>query len=123
MNSKDDYFAELGRKLSNQYNGPETYGTTLKRIINKKNMTNIPPLLENGLFVTKFQTKANIFNEFLVQQCSLNQNNSALPRFISRWTILVLDNIEIDPSKVLKIVRSLDSNKANGWDSFISIYD
>ena len=29
----------------------------------------------------------------------------------------VLENIEIDPSKVLKIIRSLGSNKAHGWDS------
>ena len=37
--------------------------------------------------------------------------------FFSRCNT-VLENIEIDPSKVLKIVRSLDSNKAHGWDSY-----
>ena len=115
-NSKDDYFAELGHKLSNPNNGPKTYWTILNRIINKKKTMNIPPLLENGLFITNFQTKADIFNELFVQQCSLNQNNSALPRFFSRCNT-VLENIEIDPSKVLKIVRSLDPNKAHGWDS------
>ena len=115
-NSKDDYFAELGLKLSNPNNGPKTYCTTLNRITNKKKMMNIPPLLENGLFVTNFQTKADIFNELFVQQCSLNQNNSVLPRSFFRYNT-VLENIEIDPSKVLKIVRSLDSNKAHGWDS------
>ena len=83
---------------------------------NKKNMTNIPPLLENGMFVTNFQTKADIFNELFVQQCSLNQNDNVLPRFTSRCN-RVLENFEIDPSKVLKIIRSLDSNKAHGWDS------
>ena len=81
-NSKDDYFAELGHKLSNPNDGPKTYWTTSNRIINKKKMMNIPPLLENGLFVTNFQTKADIFNELFVQQCSLDQNNSALPRYI-----------------------------------------
>ena len=30
MNSKDDYFAELGRELSNPNNGPKTYWTTSK---------------------------------------------------------------------------------------------
>ena len=79
-------------------------------------MTNIPLLLENGLFVTNFQTKADIFNEPFVQQCSLNQNNSALPCFISRCNT-VMENIDIDPSTVLKIIRCLDSNKAHGWDS------
>ena len=79
-------------------------------------MTNIPPLLENGLFVMNFQTKADIFNELFVQQCSLHRNDSALSRFISRCNT-VLKNIEIDPSKVLEIVHSLDSSKAHGWDS------
>ena len=79
-------------------------------------MTNIPPLLESGLLLKNFQTKADIFNELFVQQCFLNQNNSALPRFISRCNTVV-ENIEIDPSKVLKIVRSLDFNKAHGRDS------
>ena len=37
--------------------------------------------------------------------------------FFPDATHVVLENIEIDPSKVLKIVRSLDSNKAHGWDS------
>ena len=32
--SEDDYFAELGRKLSDPNNGPKTYWTTLNRIIN-----------------------------------------------------------------------------------------
>ena len=54
----------------------------------------------------------NIF----AQQCSLNQNNSSPPRFISRCNT-VPENFEIDPSKVLIIIRSLDSNKGHGWDS------
>ena len=72
--------------------------------------------MEIGLFVTNFQSKTEIFNELFVQQCSLNQNKSALLRFISRCNT-VLENVEINPSKVLKIIRSLDSNKAHAWDS------
>ena len=79
-------------------------------------MTNIPPLFENGLLVTNFKTKADIFNELFVRQCFLDQNNTALSRFISRCNT-VLEHIEIDPSKVLKIVRSLDFDKTYGWDS------
>ena len=77
---KDKYFACLGRKLSNPAIGIKTYWSTLNKIVNKKMATNIPPLLENGLFVTNFQNKAEIFNDYFVQQCSLNMNDSALPR-------------------------------------------
>ena len=85
-------------------------------IINKKNMTNIPPLLENGIFVTNFWTKADIFKDLFVQQCSVHVNDSVLPNFISRCN-LSLANIDVDPDKVLKIICSLGCNKAHGWDS------
>ena len=114
--AEDNYFTSLGRKLSNPAIGIETYWSTLNKIVNKKKATNIPPLLENGLFVTNFQNKAEIFNDCFVQQCSLNMNDSALPRsFITRCNNL-LETIEIDADKLLKIIRSLDCNKAHGWD-------
>ena len=89
----------------------KTYWRTLNRIINKKETTNIPPLLENGIFVTNFQKKADIFNEFFVQQCSLNLNDP-FPRCNNH-----LENINIDADNVLKIIQSLDCNKAHGWDN------
>ena len=114
--AKDNYFASLGRKLSNPAIGIKTYWSTLNKIVNKKKVTNIPPLLENGLFVTNFQNKAEIFNNYFVQQCSLNMNDSVLPRsYITRCNNL-LETIEIDADKVLRITRSLDCNKAHGWD-------
>ena len=43
-------------------------------------------------------------------------NDSALPRsYIARCNNR-LETIEIDADKVLKIIRSLDFNKAYGWD-------
>ena len=66
--------------------------------------------------MTNFQTKADIFNEFFVQQCSLNINDSTLPNPISRCSVYLKD-IEIDPKKLLKIIRALDCNKAHGWDN------
>ena len=61
---KENYFSTLGRKLSDPALGLKTYWTTLNRIINKKETTNIPPLLENGIFVTNFQKKADILTIF-----------------------------------------------------------
>ena len=43
-------------------------------------------------------------------------NDSVLPRsYIIRCNSL-LETIEIDADKVLRIIRSLDCNKAQGWD-------
>ena len=114
--SKEKYFSILGRKLSNPALGLKTYWTTLNGIINKKETTNIPPLLENGIFVTSFQKKADIFNDFFVQQYSLNLNDSVLLNPFPRCNHH-LENISIDADKVLKIIRSLDCNRAHGWDN------
>ena len=94
------------------------YWVTLNKIINKKKFSNIPrpPLLENGVFVTNFQTKANIFNDHFVEQCSLINSDSVLPNIVSRCDSS-LSSIEIIGEKILKIIRSRDHRKAHGWES------
>ena len=43
-------------------------------------------------------------------------NDSALPRSSITRCNNLLETIEIDANKVLKIIRSLDCNKAHDWD-------
>ena len=66
VNAKDDYFYNLGQKLSDPSLGPKSYWTVLNKILNKKKYTNIPPLLINDIFASNFQTKADLFNDFLL---------------------------------------------------------
>ena len=113
--ANDDYFSDLGKKLSDPTSGIKSYWETLNKIINKKRFSNVPPLLENGVFVTNFQTKTNIFNNHFVEQCSVIINDSVLPNFASRCDSL-LSNVEITGEKILHIIRSLDPKKAHGWD-------
>ena len=84
IQSKDEYFSSLGKKLSDPAHGTKSYWTTLNKIINKKMFSHVPPLLENGVFITSFQTEANIFNNYFVEQCSLISNDSVLPSSVSR---------------------------------------
>ena len=110
------YFSSLGRNLSDPAHGTKSYWTTLNKIINKKKFSNIPPLLENGVFVTNFQTKANIFNNHFVEQCSLISNDSVLLISPVSRCNSSLSSVEITGEKILSIIRSLDPKKANGWD-------
>ena len=112
--AKGEYFSNLGKKLSDPTNGIMSYWATLNKIINKKKFSNIPPLLENGVFVTNFQTKANIFNDHFDDQCLLI-NNDSVKNFVSRCDSS-LSNVKITGEKILKIIPSLDPNKAHGWD-------
>ena len=66
-------------------------------------MTNIPPLLKNGTFVTHSQKKTDIFNDFFIRQCSLNLNDSVLPNPFPICNNH-LENINADSDNVLKII-------------------
>ena len=77
-NAKEEYFSNLGQKLSDPANGIKTFWSTMNRLINKKKNINVLPLLENGLFVTNIEAKTNIFNEYFVQMCSEASTGSTL---------------------------------------------
>ena len=113
--AKKNYFKSLGKNLTDPNTGIKAYWQSIKKCLNKKKFTNIPPLLENDIFVTNVQTKTTIFNDFLVKQCSLLENDAVLPALFPR-TSLILENIEVSPRKILESIRSLDSNKAHGCD-------
>ena len=96
--AKNDYFSGLGKKLSDPTNGIKSYWATLNKIINKKRFSKVPPLLENGVFVTNCQTKANTFNDHFVEQCSVITNDSILPNLVSGCDSL-LSNVEVTGEK------------------------
>ena len=64
-------------------------------------MFDVPPSLENGVFVT-----------------SVTINDSVLPNLGSRCDSL-LSNIEITGEKILHIIHSLDPKKAHAWDDLL----
>ena len=76
----------------------------------------IPPLLVNDKFVTNFLEKANLFNKFFSKQCQPLQNNSTLRKSNTYHTENRLNDIIFDNEKLLKIIQSLDANKAHGYD-------
>ena len=85
--AKDKYYSRLGEKLCDPNMGIKTYWKTLHMIINNKQVLNIPPILLNGVFISN-QNKANLFNEFFVQQCSILQNGSVLPHIDYKTNVM-----------------------------------
>ena len=78
--TKDSYFTDLGKRLNDPKIGPKTYWSIIKRFLNKIKIPTIPPLLVNGTFETDFgMKKADIFNVFFVDQCSIINSGSVLP--------------------------------------------
>ena len=116
QSSRDDYFSRLAKKLNNPQTSAKAYWKILKTFVNGKKIPSIPPLLENGKYVTNFSTKANVFNTFFAQQCTDVVTNSSIPTDQNFLTNNRLSNINFDTEDIKNIIDKLDPNKAHGHD-------
>ena len=113
--AKRSYFDKLGDKLSDPQTGQKHFWTAFKRITNKKKLTNIPPIFDNNVYVTNFQHKANIFNDYFADQCKTHDNGSVLPDFISR-TDISKSLIIVNTDQIIEIIQKYSTKKAHGFD-------
>ena len=60
-----NYFLKAGKTMASPATNSKTYWTLINTVLNKVKIPMIPPLLENGLFVTDLTEKAQIFNNYL----------------------------------------------------------
>ena len=114
--SKEKYYTKLSSRLADPLTSPKTCWSILKTFLNNKKIPCIPPLFHENKFVTDFKEKAELFNHFFVNQCSLLSNNSVLPTNLPQLTNKCLDSIHFSSSDIAKIISHLDPNKAHGHD-------
>ena len=104
--------------------GPKKYWSILNKFLQKKNIPVIPPLSENGTFVSDSAEKAGIFNHYFSSQCTPPppphpqplETASVLPPLQST-TMHSLSDVLFNDETVLGLIRALNSNKSSGWDS------
>ena len=113
--AKHSYLMSLGADLANPKTGAKKYWSTINTFFNKNKFPTIPPLLVNDVFITNCTKKAQLFNDHFVQQCSVIDTGSTLPQFRAICND-VLDTCTFSEEDILKLIRSLDPNKAHGWD-------
>ena len=113
--AKRNYFLKAGQTLANPRTSSKTYWTLINTVLNKVKIPIIPPLLENGLFVTDFTEKAQLFNDYFIRQCTTIDTGSEIPHDMP-VPVAVISEFSISDEKILNIIRSLNPNKAHGWD-------
>ena len=91
----------------------------LKPIIHFKNFCEkeipiISPLYHHGNFVIDFWRKAELFNSFFSEQCSLLKSSSKLSNNLVPQTDQSLTSIKFSQDDILKIIQNLNPNKAHG---------
>ena len=95
---------------------PKSYRSILETFLNNKKIPCIPPLLHQDEFIIDFKGKAEMFNNFFADQCSIMRNKSELLATLSKKTSESLTSIDFSNNDILKIIRNLDPNKAHGHD-------
>ena len=113
--AKQNYFLKTGSTLANPRTPGKKYWSLINTILNKAKVPIIPPLLENGLFISDFSEKAQIFNDYFLLQCTTIDTGSVIPPTVPIPSSLISD-FPISDEKILNIIRSLNPNKAHGWD-------
>ena len=91
----------------------KTYWTLINTVMNKAKIPMTPSLLENGLFVTEFTEKAQLFNDYFILHFTTIDTGSALPQDNLRSSTLINDFV-ISDEKILNIIRLLNPSKAYG---------
>ena len=111
--AKQNYLRKTGQTLANPGTSRKTYWSLINTLLNKAKIPIIPPLLENGLLITDFTEKAQLFNDYFILQCTTTDTGNELPQQIPVPTSLIND-FKISEEKILNIIRSLNPNKAHG---------
>ena len=109
------YYTNLGIKLSDPETGQKHFWTAYKRIANKMRNTNIPPIIDNDIFISNFKKKADLFNDYFAIQCIINNNGSVLPSLVPE-TAALLSHVSVTKEQIINIINDLSSNKAHGYD-------
>ena len=73
----------------------------------------MPPILKDGKLESDFKIKANYFDKFFAFQCTPLVNNSKLLTKIAYNSAARLTSIKFDNNDILRIIRSLNANKAH----------
>ena len=77
--SKERYYARIANRFNNTQKSSTTYWYFLNFFLNNRKIPLIPPLFHENRFITDFKEKAELFNSFFSNQCSLLKNCSKLP--------------------------------------------
>ena len=95
----------------------KTYWSMLKTLLSNKKLPCIPPrLLQDNKYVTDFKNKAELFNLFFAEQCSIIDNSSELPSNLLKKTDKSISSVTFTCDDIATLIKNSDPNKAHGHD-------
>ena len=116
------YYEKIHKKMDNPDSKNKMYWKLTKATFGQNKMQSIPMLISNGITYTDDTSKATILNTFFAEQSSLSADE-----FDQGNDLHILHNspelnsITIENSNILKILKSLNTNKSCGIDGIGNI--
>ena len=113
---KLEYLNELDLKASD----PKQFGTKewwklVKQFMNKKGISDdIPPIFFDGTLYYSSEDKANVLNDYFIQQSTLDNPNENTPNV--EYTDSEITDIILTHADVHSVITNLDKSKAAGPD-------
>ena len=89
----------------------------LKSFLSNKKIPFIPPLFYQNCFIRNFEEKAELFNSFFADQCSLMSNASKLPSDFTLYIDNRLSAVTFSQDNIGKIIQNLNPSKAHSHDN------
>ena len=116
-NAKKEYVQRLGVTMESGQGNNKNFWCLAKSVLGKSADCCIPPLkCDNGLFSSN-RDKVELFNEYFVNKCKLDDESSTrIPSILIYRTDSRLASINILTREVQDILLSLDTDKAIGPD-------
>ena len=115
--SKHNYYLRMANKLNNIQKSSKAYWSISKSFLNNKKIPIIPPILHNNALVTDFKKKAELFNSYFANQCTLINSNGTLPVNVQYLTDKRLSSFDFSEDDIMKVIQELDPNKAHGQNN------
>lgn len=110
----------IGSKLASYPNGSRAFWYLVKAVESNFNRSSLPPLLKSdGSLAHAAEEKANIFASLFAANSRLDTAGKTPP--VLPRTACVMAEVRLHQRKILKILWSLDVNKASGPNGIPSI--
>ena len=110
------YIETQANQLKSPNLSSKDYWNTLKYFINPtQSSSEIPPLHQNGCYVSDSTEKATLLNNYFVQQTALDEQSATIPAMVN---IIgpTLTNINFTPFEVKSVLELLQLGESSGPD-------
>ena len=114
-NAKLKYENDCEQIMYNQNVGNKFFWKIMKSNIKGQTNSEIPPLHYEGRTVTDAAGKTELLNTYFSSQAKVDDKDIVLPD-LPALAHTSIDDLIVEPNDVLKIIQSLNVNKASGHD-------